>query len=246
MEKGGEAMSRAISLNLAMGACDRPVALLRSRAEEPLRKAATRQKRRVAFTSAKLRVEAKGRDPFEDPRDPLEDPDMQRRINENKRWRRDMSPNEAWDIDKELDAVMYKRAALEDMFKMPSAEEKIDGGGADPAARPLRCRACRSPITDEKDISEYIEEKKMRHEHARTTPQGNLAVFRIFSHAAGVVANPSTAEPCPWLFPPRSASVCTCAACGTDVGYLVSDNPLAEVSEFFAIRSDAMADYGEE
>jgi hypothetical protein len=30
----------------------------------------------------------------------MDDPDMKRRVQDNKRWNRSMSPNEAWDVDK--------------------------------------------------------------------------------------------------------------------------------------------------
>ena len=41
------------------------------------------------------------------------DPDDKRRINENKNWRADKPEEEAWDIDKERDAIRYKIEHLE-------------------------------------------------------------------------------------------------------------------------------------
>ena len=51
------------------------------------------------------------------------DPDEQRRINENKKWKADDPEEDAWDIDKERDAVRYKRESLESIFKLQSDEE---------------------------------------------------------------------------------------------------------------------------
>ena len=46
------------------------------------------------------------------------DPDEQRRVNENKSWKRTDSPQDAWDIDKERDATMYKRESLERLLQL--------------------------------------------------------------------------------------------------------------------------------
>ena len=54
------------------------------------------------------------------------DPDEQRRIDENKRWKRTDAPEDAWDIDKERDAVMYKRESLERLLALTPKEEKPD------------------------------------------------------------------------------------------------------------------------
>ena len=51
------------------------------------------------------------------------DPDEQRRINENKKWKAGDPEEDAWDIDKERDAVRYKRESLESIFKLQSDEE---------------------------------------------------------------------------------------------------------------------------
>ena len=40
------------------------------------------------------------------------DEDEQRRINENKNWKASDGPLAAWDIDKERDAVMYRKESL--------------------------------------------------------------------------------------------------------------------------------------
>ena len=57
------------------------------------------------------------------------DEDERRRIEENKRWRRTDPPEEAWDIDKERDALMYKRESLESLLRLEyePEDEKNDG-----------------------------------------------------------------------------------------------------------------------
>lgn len=52
------------------------------------------------------------------------DPDDKRRVNENKNWRRHHPEEEAWDIDKERDAVMYKREALEACLRVEYIEKE--------------------------------------------------------------------------------------------------------------------------
>tara|TARA_B100001996_G_C18401268_1_gene492985 strand:+ start:53 stop:463 length:411 start_codon:yes stop_codon:yes gene_type:complete len=46
------------------------------------------------------------------------DEDDQRRINENKNWKASDGPLAAWDIDKERDAVMYRKESLEAMLRL--------------------------------------------------------------------------------------------------------------------------------
>ena len=65
--------------------------------------------------------------------DQIWDEDERRRIEENKRWKRTDPPEEAWDIDKERDALMYKRESLEAMLRLDyvapeTTEETIDEG----------------------------------------------------------------------------------------------------------------------
>lgn len=64
--------------------------------------------------------------------DQIWDEDERRRIEENKRWKRTDPPEEAWDIDKERDALMYKRESLEAMLRLdyvaPEATETTDEG----------------------------------------------------------------------------------------------------------------------
>jgi hypothetical protein len=50
------------------------------------------------------------------------DPDEQRRINDNKQWRADQPEEDVWDIDKERDAVRYKRESLESIFRIGQKE----------------------------------------------------------------------------------------------------------------------------
>ena len=50
------------------------------------------------------------------------DPDEQRRINDNKQWRADQPEEDVWDIDKERDAIRYKRESLESAFRIEQKE----------------------------------------------------------------------------------------------------------------------------
>lgn len=56
--------------------------------------------------------------------EPVWDADDQRRINENKNWRAGQPEEDAWDIDKERDAVRYKRESLEYMLRLKSYDEE--------------------------------------------------------------------------------------------------------------------------
>jgi len=58
--------------------------------------------------------------------EPAWDPDDQRRINENKNWRAGQPEEDAWDIDKERDAVRYKRESLEYMLCLKSYDKEED------------------------------------------------------------------------------------------------------------------------
>lgn len=67
--------------------------------------------------------------------DQIWDEDERRRIEENKRWKRTDPPEEAWDIDKERDALMYKRESLEAMLRLDyvAPEETTDEGEGEDA-----------------------------------------------------------------------------------------------------------------
>ena len=54
--------------------------------------------------------------------DDARDPDEQRRINDNKQWRADQPEEDVWDIDKERDAIRYKRESLESAFRIGQKE----------------------------------------------------------------------------------------------------------------------------
>jgi hypothetical protein len=58
--------------------------------------------------------------------EPAWDPDDQHRINENKNWRAGQPEEDAWDIDKERDAVRYKRESLEYMLCLKSYDKEED------------------------------------------------------------------------------------------------------------------------
>lgn len=81
-----------------------------------------RQRRRKRGTFVVPRAWSKRDD------DQIWDEDERRRIEENKRWKRTDPPEEAWDIDKERDALMYKRESLEAMLRLdyvaPEATEE--------------------------------------------------------------------------------------------------------------------------
>lgn len=74
------------------------------------------------------------------------DPDEQRRVNENKNWKRTDSPQDAWDIDKERDATLYKRESLERLLTLTPKEEKPD--------RPVVCSGCKAPVSMRSNESE--------------------------------------------------------------------------------------------
>ena len=54
--------------------------------------------------------------------DDVWDPDEQHRINDNKQWRADQPEEDVWDIDKERDAIRYKRESLESAFRIGQKE----------------------------------------------------------------------------------------------------------------------------
>lgn len=80
---------------------------------------------RVAGTSTIARAWSKKDD------DEIWDEDERRRVEENKRWRRTDDPSEAWDIDKERDALMYKRESLEALLRVEYEPEEGRGEAKD-------------------------------------------------------------------------------------------------------------------
>ncbi|KAK3280034.1 hypothetical protein CYMTET_12110 [Cymbomonas tetramitiformis] len=196
-----------------------------ARLNAPFRNApAALQQRRRLLTKATL--------------DPMDDPDMQKRVNDNKRWKRDMDQSEAWDIDKELDSVQYKREAMEAAFRVAyTPEDQQDTPVVSRSKGQLQCRACGATVADAK----HKMKKAKQHEHARMTPIGSLCVFRIFSAADGAAVVSKMKEQA-WLFPPRGASDVECSKCTTSVGFLVADDPSESVGQFFALRKDALVD----
>ena len=65
--------------------------------------------------------------------DEIWDEDERRRVEENKRWRRTDDPSEAWDIDKERDALMYKRESLEALLRVEYEPEEAKDDDDDDA-----------------------------------------------------------------------------------------------------------------
>ena len=60
-------------------------------------------------------------------------------MNENKSWKRTDAPEDAWDIDKERDATMYKRESLERLLSLTPSEAKPD--------KTVVCNKCRAPVS---------------------------------------------------------------------------------------------------
>uniref|UniRef100_A0A7S0T4Q5 CULT domain-containing protein n=1 Tax=Mantoniella antarctica TaxID=81844 RepID=A0A7S0T4Q5_9CHLO len=154
------------------------------------------------------------------------DPDEQRRIDENKSWKRTDSPNDAWDIDKERDAAMYKRESLERLLTLTPREDKPD--------RPLVCSACRAPVS--KRSLESLKDKA--HVHRLSYGESFVAVG-VFA-AATVDVDPAgrgnDAKAGVW-WPPRAAVKCCCQGCGEVLGWRVDDNVEETVGPFFALLS---------
>ena len=118
----------ALRRRASYGARTRRAARRRAAATAPRRRRA-RARRRVARararrgTSTIARARAATRDD-----DEIWDEDERRRVEENKRWRRTDDPSEAWDIDKERDALMYKRESLEALLRVEYEPEDGDEG----------------------------------------------------------------------------------------------------------------------
>lgn len=83
------------------------------------------RRRRPRATSTRLAAWTRKDD------DEIWDEDERRRIEENKRWRRTDPPENAWDIDKERDALMYKRESLESLLRLEYTPEEGKDGDAE-------------------------------------------------------------------------------------------------------------------
>ncbi|EEH58352.1 uncharacterized protein MICPUCDRAFT_38606 [Micromonas pusilla CCMP1545] len=142
------------------------------------------------------------------------DPDERRRIEENKSWKRSDSPTEAWDIDKERDAVMYKRESLERLLSMTRDDvPKVD--------RAVVCGECKTRVSRRSDEGE----KDKAFLHRRQYGEGfvSLGVYKS-ADVDAVEDSPEDARASQW-WPPRRATKCRCRGCGCVLGWRVSDNP---------------------
>lgn len=156
------------------------------------------------------------------------DPDEQRRIDENKRWKRTDAPEDAWDIDKERDAVMYKRESLERLLALTPKEEKPD--------KPWVCAKCGAPVTRRSAESQ----KDKAHIHRLNYGESFVSVS---VYDAADVRTPEGAVPdakAANFWPPRVAVKCACHGCGEVLGWSVSDNAQETVGPFFALLTSRL------
>ena len=157
------------------------------------------------------------------------DPDERRRIEENKSWKRSDSPTEAWDIDKERDAVMYKRESLERLLSMTRDDvPKVD--------RAVVCGECKTRVSRRSDEGE----KDKAFLHRRQYGEGfvSLGVYKS-ADVDAVEDSPEDARASQW-WPPRRATKCRCRGCGCVLGWRVSDNPQEIVGVFYALLSSKL------
>jgi len=162
------------------------------------------------------------------------DPDDRRRIEENRSWRRTDAPEDAWDIDKERDAVMYKRESLERLLlQLTPKEQKPD--------RAVTCAACGAEVCRRSDEAQ----KDKAHVH-RQTYAGAFVSVSVYANAGGIKQMDASEgcakdeEASTW-WPPRDASRCRCASCDRSLGWFVADNPDETVGSFYALLTSRLA-----
>lgn len=159
------------------------------------------------------------------------DPDDRRRIEENRSWRRTDAPEDAWDIDKERDAVMYKRESLERLLSLTPKEQKPD--------RAVTCAACGAEVCRRSDETQ----KDKAHVH-RQTYAGAYVSVSVYANAGGIKRPPEDAEKdeeaSTW-WPPRDATRCRCASCDRSLGWRVADNKNETVGAFYALLTSRLA-----
>ena len=159
------------------------------------------------------------------------DPDDRRRIEENRSWKRTDAPEDAWDIDKERDAVMYKRESLERLLSLTPKEEKPD--------RAVMCSACGAEVCRRSDETQ----KDKAHMH-RMMYAGAFVSVSVFTNAAGIGRTEDSGtgkdeEASTW-WPPRDARRCRCASCDRSLGWRVEDNPDETVGAFYALLTSRL------
>ncbi|HJL15627.1 MAG TPA: cereblon family protein [Sandaracinaceae bacterium LLY-WYZ-13_1] len=96
----------------------------------------------------------------------------------------------------------------------PPAREADERLGESDDDRPIRCAACRSPVTRE-DAATSVHGA---HEHHRVNPSGVDFRVRCFARAPGAVGEGTPTRYWTW-FPGYAWRLARCRACGTHLGW---------------------------
>lgn len=157
------------------------------------------------------------------------DPDEQRRVNENKSWKRTDAPEDAWDIDKERDATMYKRESLERLLSLTPSEAKPD--------KTVVCNKCRAPVS-----KRSLETQKDRaHLHRLYYADKYVAVGIYERDGTTVDVDASVDQRASRWWAPRAARRCKCGGCGEVLGWAFEDNAEEKVGPFYALLASRLA-----
>ena len=157
------------------------------------------------------------------------DPDEQRRVNENKAWKRTDAPEGAWDIDKERDATMYKRESLERLLSLTPSEAKPD--------KTVVCNKCRAPVS-----KRSLETQKDRaHLHRLYYADKYVAVGIYERDGTTVDVDESIDQRASRWWAPRAARRCKCGGCGEVLGWAFEDNAEEKVGPFYALLASRLA-----
>jgi hypothetical protein len=157
------------------------------------------------------------------------DPDEQRRVNENKSWKRTDAPEDAWDIDKERDATMYKRESLERLLSLTPPEAKPD--------KTVVCNKCRAPVS-----KRSLETQKDRaHLHRLYYADKYVAVGIYERDGTTVDVDASIDQRASAWWAPRAARRCKCGGCGEVLGWAFEDNAEEKVGPFYALLASRLA-----
>ena len=157
------------------------------------------------------------------------DPDEQRRVNENKSWKRTDAPEDAWDIDKERDATMYKRESLERLLSLTPPEAKPD--------KTVVCNKCRAPVS-----KRSLETQKDRaHLHRLYYADKYVAVGIYERDGTTVDVDASIDQRASRWWAPRAARRCKCGGCGEVLGWAFEDNAGEKVGPFYALLASRLA-----
>jgi hypothetical protein len=157
------------------------------------------------------------------------DPDEQRRVNENKSWKRTDAPEDAWDIDKERDATMYKRESLERLLSLTPSEAKPD--------KTVVCNKCRAPVS-----KRSLETQKDRaHLHRLYYADKYVAVGIYQRDGTTVDVDASIDQRASRWWAPRAARRCKCGGCGEVLGWAFEDNAEEKVGPFYALLASRLA-----